>query len=489
MISKLEKLLKEGNLKEVQSHLEKVEASKVERSDALGLAGIARRAGYHRLAFKILNPIVRPKNKLEKIKATSEELAEYGMILYRLGVISESRKVLNSLEAKKSPEHFLYLAFSYFSEWDYQKAKSLLESYVNFPGLNSYSKLLGKINLAQAYLGLEEPKKAIPIALEAIAEAKLLNLNLILANALQNLVDAYVDCKDFDKMNGPLKELKELTGDHYRYNLYVKRSIAVTKLPDVKLIRELGKAARQKRLPELARECDFIEAVATKNAELFKKVYFGSPYPEYRKRILRHWGGPIDLGDSYLWTLNPEKKLIGVFDTVEGCEVGTKKQIKKGSSIHRLIRIFATNMYKTYKSETIHSLLFPNELLDLSSSIHRVYDTIARARSWLAAEGVGFSIAETHGEYSLVCNEGYQIKIPLEPIASQDLAEEKMRELKTLVGDRFFTVNDVKTILQASTSTANRILRELISRGEVEKIGKSNATKYRFFAGRLKKTS
>jgi hypothetical protein len=481
MVKKLEKLLKDGKIKEVQSHLEKIEPSKVARAEALTLAGISRRAGFHRLAFKILNPIVRPKNKLEKIKATPEELVEYGMILFRLGVINESRKVLNSATA--CPEHELFLAFTYFSEWDYAKAREILESYVSSPGISDYNLLLGKLNLAQAYVGLEDPRKAIPITKEVISKAKSLKLNLLLANALQNLIDAYIECKELKKIEESIQELKNLMGDsHYRYDLYLQETIAVTKLPDVTLLREVGKTARQKRMYEIVRKCDLLEAIATRNEDLFRKVYFGSPYPEYRKKILRQWGKPIDLGDSYLWSLNPDRKSERIFDVAEGCDVGTGKKLKKGTAVHNLLKIFAGNLYVTYKAEALYSYLFPKDNLDFRTSIHKVYDTILRARNWLESEGMGFSIAEAHGEYFLFSEGGYQLKIPVALSAAADLYDAKVKDLKAKVGSAVFTANAVVDILSVSKATATRILKRGIEDGELETFGQGKSTKYRFSA-------
>jgi hypothetical protein len=482
MNEELDRLLKQGRIKEVQSHLEKVEPSKVPRGEALGLANVARRAGFHRLAFKILNPVARPKNKLEKIKPSAEELAEYGMILFRLGVMKEARKILNSPGAKDCPNHLLYLAFTYFAEWDYEKARELLDAYGKTPGLDVYSQLLGKVNLAQSHVGLDQPEPAIQLAKEVIAEAKKHNLKLILANALQNLADAYVDAKTYDKIHEPLNELKKLIGEsHYRYNLYVKRALACAQLPDVTLIRELGIEAKQKRSHELARECDLIEAITTRNEELFKKVYFGTPYVQYRQRMLKYWGKPIDLGKTFLWDLNSEKKSERVFDVGDGRDETTKKEIKKGTAVHRLLKIFASNMYQTFKTEAIFCLLFPDEHLEVASSANKVYDTVARARRWLETEQIGLSINEVHNEYFLASTAGIQLRLPIDPLASNDVGDEHVLRLKDTVGPGvFFTLAEVREILNVSRSTANRILQEATMRGEVKAFGKGRATKYKF---------
>ncbi|OQW46969.1 MAG: hypothetical protein A4S09_16120 [Proteobacteria bacterium SG_bin7] len=491
MFDELDELLKLGSIKEVQHHLEKINVAKVPRESALPLANIARRSGFHRLAFKIVNPIVRPKNKLKRTQATPGELCEYAMILLRLGVIEESRSILASPAAKECSERLLYLAFIYFAEWDYQSACDLLESYIALPDIDSYSKATARVNLAQSYVALEKPEDAIEVINKVVVEAKKLNWRLLHANALQNLADAYLDCKDFSKIHETLDEIRKLIGEsHYRYNLYIKRVEACIKLPDVTMLRQLSDEAFKKREYELFRECNFIEAVATQNEDLFRKVYFGTPYYEYRKRILAIWGKPVDLGNSYLWDLNPKKKSNHVFDVLNGCVEGEIAQIKMGTTIHRLLTIFSENLYKTFKAEALFSYLFPDEFLQPTISTTKVYQIIQRTRRWLSTNHIGFSIGEDHGEYFLTSDKGYKLRISQQTYKPKNVGDQHIARLHEAMGEgAYFNIRNVKDILAVATASANRILKKAVEDGVLLKIGQGRSTEYVFSTQKVSKRS
>jgi hypothetical protein len=484
MEKKLNELLLAGKIHEVQSHLEKLEVKKVPRQEILGIANVARRAGFHRLALRLLNPIVRPKNKLAKTRATPGELVEYAIILFRLGVVEESRRILLSPEVKPCAESELYLAFTYFGEWDYARAKKLLLSYIQDPAVAAYDKLIGLVNLAQAYVGNDEPDNAIEVLHAIIDQSKSRNYNLILANALQTYAEALIDKKEFAGVTKILKDIENVIGSsHYRYNLLVQKNLAVIDLyknKSAEAIVKVRNACQEKRVHELLRECDVTLAVATKDENLLHKVYFGTPYPAYRERLRRHWGKDLKVPDNFIWDLNSESstRSTHVFDVAAGVQLNSNVEIKKGTSIYRLLNAFASNLYKTFKTEALFSMLFPDEHLIINTSSHRVYDTICRARDWMKENNLNFYIDEVHGEYSLKADIKYQLKIPQEFTLKTNVHGEHIKEMLTKLGDKQFSVGEVVTALQVSVATANRYLKEAVEMKLLERLGSGRATKY-----------
>ncbi len=476
----LEECIRSGNISAAQSLLDKLEIAKIKRSEFLGYANIARRAGYHRLAFRILNPIVRPKNKVKTYNVSPEELVEYGLCLSRLGVIDEARKVLSQPATSACPERHLYLAFTYFSEWQYEKGRDLLMDYLATNNLDPYYRLIGMVNLGQAYLGMDQPENAIEWAQKAISTAKDSQFNLITANALQTLADAFVDLKDFKKAKEALKSFQEfVSGNHFRYDLYIQK-LSASINNSVREIQQVGIDAKSRRASEIWREAQLIEAVMTRNISLFEKVYFGTPYPEYRERMLRHWGGNIEFGQNYLWQLNPNSRQKGfTFDIINGVEVETGKKLKNGTAIHRLLCILASNLFRTFKAESLFSQIHPGENL-LESSVHRVHNVVTRARAWLEEEKINFTIEESYGEYCLSSSADYKLLIPKTFTVSKDIGKGYLNELQNQVQQKFFNIADVVRLLKVSQATANRCVRGAVDNDLVEKIGQSRSTKYRF---------
>lgn len=491
MIDKLEMLLRTGKIKEVQSQLEQVELKKIERDMALKFANVSRRVGFNRLAFKILNPIVRPKNKLNAVPATPQELVEYGIVLFRLGVVNEARRILSLPELNMCPESKLYLAFTYFGEWDYEKARTLIENYTATEDIAEYDKAIGMVNLAQAYIGIDNSEKAISIISETIKMAKEKGHKLILVNSLQTFAEALIELGDYISAKQILNEIENIIGvSHYRYNLYLQKNLTLIALREnqtpapenIEFLKEVGRSARKGHLYELSREIDFVHAQVLGDDELFRKVYYGTPYPAYRNRMLKHWKKSIVLPDHYIWNLNPlagDSSSGNIFDIFEGAEIGTNKGVKKGSVKYRLLSIFSSNFYKSFKTDALFSLLFPNDYLSLNTSSHRVHDSVNRTQNWIKENDLNFFIDMTAGEYCLKSEGNYSFKIPKDFHKNESTASAQVIELINKVGNYQFDVNDAASLLKISLSTANRRIREAIEQKAVEKVGQGRATRYK----------
>ncbi|MCB0384157.1 MAG: hypothetical protein KDD43_02095, partial [Bdellovibrionales bacterium] len=76
--------MRSGKGHKVRQALRTLNLSRVPRSQAPIVANLAHRLNLPDLALRLLNPIVRPKDHLDK-QATPRECAEYAVALIRLG--------------------------------------------------------------------------------------------------------------------------------------------------------------------------------------------------------------------------------------------------------------------------------------------------------------------------------------------------------------------------------------------------------------------
>ncbi|NJL26043.1 MAG: hypothetical protein HC902_13335 [Calothrix sp. SM1_5_4] len=88
---------------------------RIPRQWILPLANIARRTGLSSLGLRLLSPVVMPKTGQT---ATGPEIAEYAVLLQKIGAIEESSRMLALIDRERVPESSLYRAFYHFHRWD-----------------------------------------------------------------------------------------------------------------------------------------------------------------------------------------------------------------------------------------------------------------------------------------------------------------------------------------------------------------------------------
>ncbi len=79
-LEQIEKLIREGKLREGGNLLRKTRPADVGRSEMQRFANLARRAGLPHVSVRTLNPIARPDRDLGR-RASEGELAEYAAAL------------------------------------------------------------------------------------------------------------------------------------------------------------------------------------------------------------------------------------------------------------------------------------------------------------------------------------------------------------------------------------------------------------------------
>lgn len=123
----------------------------------VNFAHIARRVGLPHTIIILLNHVIRSE-KRSLTPASSEEKAIYGLGLLRLGAFNEAEKILNSVNPDEDPQVYFYKASLYINQWNYSKAIPLLRHYIKNEKVNSYQKLVGRINLCAALVSLKKIK-------------------------------------------------------------------------------------------------------------------------------------------------------------------------------------------------------------------------------------------------------------------------------------------------------------------------------------------
>src|SRR5947208_1011561 len=135
-LAQIEKEIRAGRGAEAQRALESLSPAGVPRAKLAQVAALARRAGLHAAAVRLLNPVVRPLGGRAS-DATPRELAEYAASLTFLGAAEEAAILLRGI-AEPPAEASLFEAFALFAQWDYAGAIPRLVEYLAHDSLGAY---------------------------------------------------------------------------------------------------------------------------------------------------------------------------------------------------------------------------------------------------------------------------------------------------------------------------------------------------------------
>ena len=486
LFAALDTWIRQGQGVQAQRELVRLSKKKLPRREALAFAVLARRADLPLLGIRILNPIVRPTNKAPAT-ASETESAEYALSLTKIGATQEGLQILSDLESTRIPEVLLYTAFAHFTGWDYESALPLLSAYVALPGIAPYQRLIGQVNLAAALVHEQHYLKARELLRLILQETHEKNYVLLQGNALELLAQNSILERDWEAAEEHLNEAqKRLSDTNSRDAFYVRKWRAILALlkswppfNSLEILHAIKAEARQRQSWETARDCDFFEAVHTKNHALATHLYFGTPFPCYRRRLVKSCGEPFNLPEEYLWNLVEGESSKSIFDLFNAEAFPGRHCLKPGHLLHRLLATLSSNFYRPLRIASLHALLYPEEFFNPFTAPTRVHQAIIRLRRWLSAYRIPLLIREQNGFYELIPRRPYGILIR-NPEGSEKLSP-LLVTLKHRYPNTLFSLQEARAVLKTSLATAHRLMVKAIAGGHVRRAGTGRSTRYIFF--------
>lgn len=446
---------------------------------------LLRRMGGPKYGLAILNPIVRS----ETSAPTTEETIEYATCLCRVGLVDESIVLLSGIAKEAHPEIQFELAAAHMSKWEFSKSIPYLLKYLGNQGLSVYKSCVGEINLAVAYLYTDETEKADSMLRKLNTKAKENNFSLLRGNALELRGEIAFQNREFDRALELFEDsAKNLQSANPRYSLYLEKWKII-----VKMLRENGSQGSlaechqlRKKVAEIhdwnsLREIDLYKAVVQKDVKAITYLYYGTPYLEYRKRILSAWEGPLNLDDDiYERKIGPgafqEKR---IFDIATGKDFFTGAQLKAGQSMHRLLQVLATDFYAPFLTTKIFSLVFKDAFFNPTTSPKQVHQLVKRLNDWFLTHKVPLVIKYGNSGYRLRSEEGFLLRIPTNVVV-RTKADDFLQLLKSHSLVENFSVAMVAEKLQLSHRNATRLVSEAVASGKLERRRMQRSTLYSF---------
>jgi len=480
LVAQMENDIRSGDKLVARRKLRAVSPRRVPRPQRILLAALARRAEVPALGISVLAPVVRPASG--KSDASDAEKSEYAACLVRLGAETEALTLLDTVDAKRHPGALLYRAFALVNEWEYARTIPLLEQFIA-TGSDDYLKLVARVNLAAALVFERRHGDAARIIAALTGETA--QLPLVHHNALELAAQNLIFQGDWAAAKAALKKVEEFAKKTGGVDaLLIRKWGALLRLlrdgaSPITLAewQEVRAEAKARGLWETVRTCDRFRASSTKDAALWLKLYFGTPYSEFRKKLVAEFPSPPPLPPSYAWYPGGEATAKHSIDLGTG-ELDGRPALRPGMLQHRLVFVLASDFYRPLRTASIHARIYPRDYFSPSSSPARVRQALATLRRWLAARHLSIAIEETDGTYRF-SGKGVAFQVPLTG-APDDLESARLVELRGRLGAAPFGAAEVARALGVPLRSAQRLLQKGVERGGVTRSGSGNAVKYQF---------
>lgn len=476
-VREIDSLIQSGNVAEARRLIGAISKKSVPIECAHLLAALARRVGQPEIAITLLRPILHPVKKLLALPKDEDKL-EYGASLLRVGAQSEAVKLLKSVSAETFPQALFFQALALIKSWDCADAVPLLRTYL-LKEKAEYRVIDGKVNLALCLLWMKSYPEAQTLLVEILDYGDKNGFPLHSANARRffgvlhfyqkNWEEALDHLKKADAVFGPIRGLEAL---------FVKKWVSLTKLyqsPESKearmAVEEVRREALQLRHWETLRDLDHHLAVLCQDAELFQRLYFGTPYEAYKRRIETELSAH-EMPDMYEWKL-PENCTDPKIDILSGASA----LVPPGKVLHRLFTTLVSDFYKPFNIPGLFESMFPDDFYSVTSSKLRVAQGIKRLRGLLSEKKLPLTVAHEQGAYFLTSKEGCAIVIR----KSQKVIG-AFEYRKQLLQEKFlnrFTLKEAMQVLDLSKSATHEFIQEAIQAGTVSREAHGGESCYR----------
>lgn len=465
----LEALMRAGRGAEVRERLAKLRSERVQPEELWKIAQLCWRAGLPAPGLRLL------QKKVRKGTANDTEKSEYAACLIRLEIPEEAAELLAKLDPKRVPQVWFYRALAKLGQWEHRKAIPLLKAYLKASGLTEYQRAVAKVNLCSALIFEKKHVEAAFLLRETTHLTGLRQFTLLHANCLELTAANFIYLGKFKEASPFLDRAEKLLDAHGNFDaFFVEKWRLIVRFRighDETYLDSLRDSARERLHWEGVRDADRFQALATRDPELIARLYFGTPFKNYRARIAEE-GGKGKLPALFGWKLGkgsePHTLLIAPK------EYG----LKPGQLLHRLATILASDFYRPVLASALYAQLFPNERYNVQSSGKRVHEAVRRLRQWLKASGIPLQIEEVHGAYRFNSKQGCTLLVP-HPERKLTAAALLSDQLAQVFAQRDFNAKQAGDALKTPLSSLQRQLNRAITEGYLRRTGKGNQVRYR----------
>lgn len=498
----MDRLIRSGQHSVARQSLLLIPLKTIERDQKTAVADLARRLNMPKVMIAVLRDVVFNTKQLLN-PATHHERALYAVALARLGVFKEAEQRMTELKGEGYLEADFYLAQNHMLQWQYSKAIPFLKNHLKRADLSEYQTLVGQVNLVSSYQGnsdWSESRNLLTLVMKSLQnkisqipdgkEYSLLYGNCLEQAAFQEIFNGRIEMAEVWLMEAQ----KLLGGSQSRYELFVKKWSAILRIlkpsadsDSFAKFEQFRKDVHKSKNWETIRELDFYLALAKKDESLFWKVFFGTPFLQYRKRIQSLFK-PDSRPLKFQWQsqIVDQSKIDRTLDLSRGEEIGSKVQIRSNAILHQLLQILCRDFYRPVALGAIFSELFPNEHYDPDSSPQRVYQSIIRLRKWFRDHHVPLRITSSNWSFRLKFTGNYAVQIQMKADRTSEL-EFPIEKLVENFGMNPFSAKAVSEKFDIPLSRAQKYLSEVLKLKKIRKTAGGSVTKYKLVESVVKR--
>lgn len=446
-----------GQIRQAAEVLDKIKPNAIARNYLSRVAQLLRRVGSYDQALRILMPVVRPKAKLLN-PASYAEKAEYAICLQRFGSLEEARDLLEEIPEDAVPDALLYKAIFHFPDWEYAEAVPHLERLIQITAKGSYLNQVGCLNLAASLVTAEKYAESETVLSELRASTSNTGRLLLFCNALEVSAQAAIFSGRLAMARDFLNSAENvLSGVKTFDRLWLIKWSAILNAFENKEPAFLAPAreeAVRKMHWETQRELDFISCKIRYDADLARKLFYGSAAPRYRERLQRHFEIPES---PQVFILKDREYRAEAASSVH-CIKDLDGQLSAGDLPNLALLNLLSDAYRGLRSGQLHSRLFPGDFFNPYTSLDRVHQVIKRVRTEAKKQIKGLEILQNDGIYTLDLS---ALKTPIEiPQRFPELSglNVKLHSLSLSLARDTFDSKDVQKIFSLSRAAANRLI-------------------------------
>lgn len=442
LYEKINQLQTQGSSNEVLIQIKELHAKGIPNHWGWKFADLARRAGDPLVSLKI----IKNGNSSSIVTQTDREKLVYAAGLIALGNTKEAQNLLAKIQQPEvHAEGGFYQALSLIRQWDYEKALANLEKYFTEAKPQGYRQLVVRVNIVACLVALGKMSNLEKIIADLHQDLSAANANLLLFNLfeieLQYLIlkgasdESLVKFQITKNINNPMA------------SLFVKKWKVISTLETVETkkfctdLEEVRRLAFSIKHWETLRDLDYYQVKKTGDQLLFNKLFWGTPFPAFRKKLL---------------TLNlvPQEKInLGPLAEMPCGQKVSTEAFKHGSSVEKLFRALLSDLYRPLSLGEVFEQVHQNEFFNPETSPARVQRGLFRLRDWLADKPWGVDVLINKGAFSLQFNEPICILLPT-------VRDPKIDQLLKVFAHNWFTRSEAEKILILSERSVRRLLNK-----------------------------
>jgi hypothetical protein len=215
---------------------------------------------------------------------------------------------------------------------------------------------------------------------------------------------------------------------------------------------------------ELARDCDLHQALATRDQSLVLKLFFGTPYPEFRERLIEAAATWMDILPSD-YDYAPKGLAARSFDVTAGREA-QRASLRRGKNMHRLLTRLASDFYRPF-------LFAEADAQKYSLLAHRL-------RNWFEDYEIPLGVQILDGSVRLLWRGPYALRVAqqMTDLITADKDQHQVDALVSSFKEKSFTSREAAAQLGISVRSTVHILAIAIEQKKLVRSGNGRSTLY-----------